>query len=298
MRDEGAVPFSGFRDVTIEGAAGAIFARVGGAGPALLLLHGFPQTHMEWAGIAPALAERFTVVALDLRGYGRSAAPPSVGGALYAKREMAKDARALMAHLGFSRFGVCGHDRGGRVAYRLALDAPEAVEKLAVLDITPTADMWAGMDASRAMSTYHWPFLAQPAPFPETMIRAAPQFYLDWTLASWTKDRTLAAFPPASLAAYRAALTRPEAIHAFCEDYRAGASLDRAYDEADRAAGRMIEAPTLALWGGAGIPAQGGSPLDIWRHWARDVRGAAIDCGHFLPEEALDATLAALLAFF
>lgn len=290
--------FAGFREAIVGGEAGDVFARVGGEGPPLLLIHGFPQTHMEWAGLAPALASRFTVVAMDLRGYGRSAAPPSSGGALYAKREMAKDARAVMSHLGFSRFRVCGHDRGGRVAYRLALDAPEAVEKLAALDIVPTAQMWSGMDADLAMTTYHWMFLAQPAPFPETMIAASPDYFLDHTLASWTATRTLDCFPAASLAAYREALTRPANIHAFCEDYRAGASLDRAYDEADRAAGRKIEAPTLALWGGAGIPAKGRSPLSAWREWAHDVRGEAIDCGHFLPEEAPEATLAALLAFF
>lgn len=293
-----AVPFAGFRDVVVEGEAGAIFARVGGCGPPLLLLHGFPQTHMEWAGLAPALAARFSVVAMDLRGYGRSAAPASIGGALYAKREMAKDARVLMTQLGFPRFCVCGHDRGGRVAYRLALDWPEAVEKIAVLDIVPTGEMWAGMDAARAMTTYHWTFLAQPAPFPERLIGADPAYFLDWTLASWTKDRSLAAFAPASLKAYRAASTRPHAIHAFCEDYRAGATLDRAADEADRAAGRRVAAPLLALWGAAGIPAKGRSPLDVWREWARDARGAAIDCGHFLPEEAPQETLSALLDFF
>lgn len=290
--------FAGFRDVTAQGEAGEAFARVGGSGPPLLLIHGFPQTHMEWAKLAGPLAERFTVVAIDLRGYGRSAAPRSVGGALYSKREMARDARAMMAALGFSRFSVCGHDRGGRVAYRLALDAPEAVEKLAVLDIVPTAQMWAGMDAALAMTTYHWMFLAQPAPFPETLIAAAPDFFLDRTLASWTGTGTLDCFPAPSLAAYREALTRPANIHAFCEDYRAGASLDRAYDEADRAAGRKIEAPLLALWGGAGIPAKGRSPLPVWREWANDVRGEAIDCGHFLPEEAPAETLKALLAFF
>ena len=191
--------FSGFREVTVEGEQGAIFARVGGSGPPLLLLHGFPQTHMEWAALAPRLAARFTVVAMDLRGYGRSAAPASQGGALYTKREMAKDARAVMAGLGFARFSVCGHDRGGRVAYRLALDWPEAVEKLAVLDIVPTGQMWAGMDAKMAMTTYHWMFLAQKAPLPERLIGADPLFFLDWTLASWTRDKSLACFPPASV---------------------------------------------------------------------------------------------------
>jgi haloacetate dehalogenase len=290
--------FPGFRDVLIDGPAGAIFARVGGEGPPLLLIHGFPQTHVEWAPIAPVLAARFTVVVMDLRGYGRSCAPPSREGALYAKREMAMDARAVMAALGFSRFCVAGHDRGGRVAYRLALDAPEAVEKIAVLDIAPTAQMWSGLDVGRALQIYHWSFLAQPAPFPETMIAGAGRFFLDWTLASWTKRKNLACFSDAALAAYRAPLADPARVAAWCEDYRAGASLDRIHDEVDQAAGRKIEAPLLALWGEAGIPARGRPLVEAWRDWAGDVRGAAFDCGHFLPEEASDATVRALLGFF
>jgi haloacetate dehalogenase len=294
--------FPGFKSLSLPISTlvepGAVFARVGGNGPPLLLLHGYPQTHVEWAPIAGALAARFTVVAMDLRGYGASAAPASQGGALYAKRLMAQDARAAMAALGFARFSVCGHDRGGRVAYRLALDAPEAVDKIAALDIAPTADMWAGMDAERAMQVYHWTFLAQPAPLPETLIAGAARAYLDHTLASWTKTKTLAPFSPDALAAYRDNFSRPERIHACCEDYRAGAALDRAADEADRAAGRKIAAPLLALWGGAGIPAKGRPLVEVWRGWARDVRGASLDCGHFLPEEDPDGTLKALFAFF
>lgn len=290
--------FPGFERRFVEIGEVGLFARVGGSGPPLLLLHGFPQTHVEWSRIAPALAERFTVVAPDLRGYGQSAAPPSRGGALYAKRVMAEDALALMRALGFARFRLAGHDRGGRVAYRLALDHPQCVEAIAVLDITPTAEMWAGMDAARAMQVYHWLFLAQPAPMPERLIAGDPIAWLDHTLASWTATKTLACFGDAALAHYRAFFRHPARIHACCEDYRAGATLDRAADEADRAAGRRIGPSLLALWGAAGIPAAGASPLDVWSGWAGDARGAAIESGHFLPEENPQATRDALLGFF
>ena len=224
--------FPGFAAHWIEFEEGRLFARSQGSGPPLVLIHGFPQTHAEWHRLAPALARRFTVVALDLRGYGWSSAPRSTGGALYSKRVMATDVVAAMAALGHVRFRVVGHDRGARVAYRLALDHPGVVERLAVLDIVPTADMWRGMDAARAMQTYHWMFLAQPEPLPETLIGKAPIDYLDHTLASWTKTRDLKSFDPRALAAYRASFNEPSRIHAACEDYRAGATIDRAHDEA------------------------------------------------------------------
>ena len=290
--------FAGFSTHDLALGEATIHARVGGSGPPLLLLHGYPQSHRMWARVAPTLAERFRVVVPDLRGYGLSSAPPSHKGERYSKRVMAKDAVALMAALGHSRFAVAGHDRGGRVAYRLALDHPEVVSKIAVLDIVPTAEMWAGMDAARAMQVYHWMFLAQPTPLPETLISAAPEVYLDHTLASWTASRSLASFTPEALAAYRAAFREPARVHAMCEDYRAGATLDRALDEADQAAGRKIAAPLLALWGGTGIPARGESPLEVWRRWAITVSGQAISGGHFLPEEAPQATTEALAAFF
>ena len=290
--------FPGFDSRFVDAGEVRLFARVGGAGPPLLLLHGFPQTHVEWRRIAGPLAKRFTVVAPDLRGYGASDAPASQRGEGYAKRVMARDAVALMRALGFDRFRLAGHDRGGRVAYRLALDHPQAVEALAVLDIVPTAEMWAGMDAARALQVYHWSFLAQPAPLPERLLERDDGGWLDHTLASWTATKSLACFEPAALAHYRAFFAEPARIHACCEDYRAGATLDRAADETDRAAGRKISAPLLALWGAAGIPAAGASPLDVWRRWATDVRGAAIDSGHFLPEENPEATRDALLGFF
>ncbi len=290
--------FAGFASHEIALGEATIFARVGGAGPPLLLLHGYPQSHLMWAQVADALASRFTIVAADLRGYGRSSVPDSHKGERYAKRVMAQDAVALMAALGHPRFAVAGHDRGGRVAYRLALDHPETVTKVAVLDIVPTWEMWAGMDAARAMAVYHWMFLAQPEPLPESLINAAPIAYVDMTLPSWTGGQTLKSFAPDALAAYRAAFRDPARVHAMCEDYRAGATIDRAIDDADHAAGRKIAAPLLALWGAGGIPAKGENPLEVWRRWATDVRGAGLDCGHFLPEEAPEPTAKALAAFF
>jgi haloacetate dehalogenase len=289
--------FPGFATRWITAPAGSIFTRLGGSGPPLLLLHGFPQTHIEWRLIAPRLAEKFTVVLMDLRGYGASSFPPSQDGAAYSKREMAKDAVAVMAALGFPRFSVVGHDRGARVAYRMALDEPARVERLAVIDIIPTAEMWKSMNAARAMQTYHWLFLAQPAPMPETLIGGAPLLWLKHTLASWTGDRSLAAFGEAALEAYCDAFDQPERIHAFCEDYRAGATIDRRFDEEDEAAGRRIAAPLLALWGAKGIPSEGDDPLAIWRRWAPKAQGRAIRGGHFLPEENPVETVAALLDF-
>ncbi len=289
--------FPGFETRWLETDAGRLFARVGGAGPPVVLVHGYPQTHVEWRLVAPRLAERHTVVALDLRGYGRSDAPPSAEGALYTKRIMAADVVAAMRSLGCERFAYVGHDRGARVGYRLALDHPERLSRLAVLDIVPTAEMWRDMGAARAMAVYHWLFLAQPEPLPETLIGRASREYIDHTLASWTKAKSLDAFDPRALAHYRAFFAEPERIHACCEDYRAGATLDWAHDEADLAAGRTIDIPVLALWGGAGLPAQGENPLDVWRRWAPQAQGRAIDAGHFLPEEAPEATAEALVEF-
>ena len=289
--------FPGFASRHIAVGDATIHVRIGGDGPALALLHGYPQSHLMWRKIAPRLASRFTVVAPDLRGYGQSTAPASRGGAAYSKRVMANDVVTLMRNLGFSRFSLAGHDRGGRVAYRLALDHPERVEKVAVLDIVPTAEMWRGMDAAQAMKVYHWLFLAQPEPLPETLISGSSQAYIDHTLASWTAANSLDCFGEA-LPHYRAAFTDPLRIHAMCEDYRAGATLDREADEADFAAGKKIEPALLALWGETGIPAAGGSPFEVWQSWANNVRGQSVKGGHFLPEEAPEPTLQALIEFF
>lgn len=270
-----------------------INAAVGGEGPPLLLLHGYPQTHVTWHRVAPVLARRFTVVAPDLRGYGDSA--PARDGD-YSKRAMAADQVRLMARLGFARFGVAGHDRGGRVAYRLALDHPSRVSRLAVLDMVPTLDMWEMMDAAMAMAVYHWLFLAQPDGLPESLIGADPAGYLTRTVRSWcAAPDTL---DPAALAEYVRCFRRPEVIHAACEDYRAGAGVDREHDAADRSAGRRIGCPVLALWARGGTDGRPYEPLGIWRRWADDVSGHEIGCGHFLQEEAPDEVARALLAFF
>lgn len=275
-----------------------IFARIGGSGPPLLLVHGFPQTHAMWHRMAPALMQHFTCVMPDLRGYGYSSCPPNdAANKAYSKREMAKDLLGLMRSLGYDRFAAVGHDRGARAGYRLALDHPQAVNCLTVLDIVPTYAMWHDFTVKLAMKTYHWLFLAQPKPLPEMLIESNPASYLDYTIASWTKTKDLSAFSDAALAEYRLHYASSEHIHATCNDYRAGATYDLSADEADRAAGRKIACPTLALWGTAGIPSETSGPLETWRQWCDDVRGHGVDSGHFLPEENPSATLEALLPF-
>ena len=275
-----------------------IFARAGGSGPPLLLIHGFPQTHAMWHRIAPALMERFTCVLPDLRGYGYSSCPDNdAENFAYSKRAMAGDLVALMTSLGHRQFSVVGHDRGGRVAYRMALDRPDVVRSLVVLDIVPTHAMWHNFTVKLAMKTYHWLFLAQPNPLPEMLIETAPIAFLDYTLASWTSRKDLSAFDERALAEYRLHYATPEHVHATCNDYRAGATCDLAADEADVAAGRKIACPTLALWGTAGIPSETDGPLDTWRKWCVDVTGQGIASGHFVAEENPEETLNALLPF-
>jgi haloacetate dehalogenase len=292
--------FPGFeaRDIHTRGAK--IHCRTGGSGPPLVLIHGFPQTHVEWHKIAPELAKRFTLVMPDLRGYGWSSTPdPDDKLEAYSKRAMAEDIIDVMEDLGHVRFSVVGHDRGARVGYRLAFDHPARVRRLAVIDIVPTAEMWGTMDAARAMKVYHWMFLAQPAPLPETLIGPNTRMFIDHTLASWTAKGDLSAFDRRALSHYRAFFNVPERLAATCWDYRAGSSVDRNHDEADLAAGHKIEAPLLVLWGNAGIPAAGNpdAPLGVWRQYALDVRGQALAGGHFLPEENPADTLKALLEF-
>ncbi len=293
-------PWPGFDACRLPGARAdvAIHAQVGGAGPPLLLLHGFPQTHLAWRHVAPLLAARFTVVAADLRGYGDSGAPADdPAHETYSKRAMGADMVAAMAALGFARFHVAGHDRGGRVAYRLALDRPDIVARLAVLEIAPTLAMWQAFDAGLAHKAWHWSFLAQPAPLPERLIGGDPVFWLDHTLRAWSRDDALDAFAGA-LGAYRAAFAQPARIAAFCADYRAGWGADRAADAADRAAGRTIAAPTLLIAGPRGFPAATGDAAAHWRAFAPDLTVAAADCGHFPMEEDPAAVAAALLAHF
>ena len=292
--------YPGYASHWLDTSAGRIFARVGGSGPPLLLLHGHPQSNVMWHRVAPALAPHFTLVITDLPGYGWSAAPEAnAEHAPYTKRAMAKAMTEAMEHLGFVRFRLAGHDRGGRVGYRLALDHAGRLEQLAVLDIITTWDMWHRFDARLAARAWHWTFLSLPAPFPETLIGHDPKFFFNSRAAAGAKAREVAIFDPRALAHYHAAYQDPTRIHAMCEDYRAGRTSDFAHDEADRAAGRTIGCPLLALWGSTGLPANGGvDPLAAWRTWAPGVTGQAIECGHYLAEENPAATAQALLAFF
>jgi haloacetate dehalogenase len=296
--DDLADLFPGFASEWVSTSRGRIFARVGGDGPPLLLLHGYPQTHVMWHRVAPELARRFRLVIADLPGYGWSDVPPSdADHTPFTKRAMAQAMIEVMEKLGHARFALAGHDRGARVGYRLALDHPGRLSRLAVLDILPTLDYWAKMDRAFALRVYHWAFLAQPEPLPENLITPNSDDYFLHTLRSWTKAGG-EPFDPRALQHYLTALRDPLRIHAACEDYRAGAAADVDHDQADRDAGRMISAPLLALWGGTGIAASAATPLDTWRRWATNVSGAPIDAGHFLCEENPQATAAALLAFF
>jgi len=293
--------FADFEALEIDTGKARIFARRGGSGPGLLLLHGFPETHVMWRDVAPSLARDFTVVCADLRGYGQSSCPPSAADhAPYAKRAMAADLVVLMAQLGFKRFLVAGHDRGGRVAYRLALDHPDRVEKLAVLDIVPTAEAWDRADARLTLGFWPWSLLAQPEPLPETILAAAAEAIVDNALSGWGSAAD--AFPPGVRQAYVDALRDPAHVHAICEEYRAAASLDRVHDHADREAGRRISCPVLALWSEHGALAEWyrneDGPLGIWRNWAEDASGGAMSGGHFFPEESPIETAATLDAFF
>lgn len=285
--------FDGFALETIDLGEVSLRVRHGGSGPPLLLLHGHPQTHVMWHRVAPTLAQHFTVVAPDLRGYGRSSKPPStLDHVPYSKRVMARDAVALMQRLGFERFRVAGHDRGGRVAYRLALDHPGRVEALAVLDIIPTGEAFRRTNMAFGMGYWHWFFLAQPAPLPEGMIGADPDAY-------YFRDRARAQemFSSEALADYLECAQDPATIHAMCEDYRAGATIDFQLDEEDRGR-RRIQCAVLALWSKYGALEKWYDVLAIWRDWADDVRGRALECGHYLAEEAPDDTARELRSFF
>ena len=286
--------FEGFRREFIQANGVEIHAVIGGEGPPLLLLHGYPQTHVIWHKIAPTLAERFTVVATDLRGYGDSAKPPGgPGHEAYSKREMAADQVEAMAALGFERFALVGHDRGGRVSHRLALDHPERVERVAVLDIAPTRTVFETVDQTVATIYYHWFFLIQPNGLPEKLIGADPDDFLQRKLTAWGADGD--AFTDEAVAEYKRCFRDPATIHASCEDYRAAATIDLEHDRAD--ADARISCPLLVLWGERGLVGRRYDVLNVWREKADDVRGQGIDCGHFLPEEKPQETLAALQEF-
>ena len=290
--------FEGFSLQTLPVEAGELRLRLGGSGPPLLLLHGNPQTHAMWHAVAPRLAQRFTVVCADLRGYGGSLKPEaSADHAPYSKREMAKDMVQLMERLGHRRFSLAGHDRGGRVAHRLALDHPEAVERLAVLDIVPTLEHFERTDMASAMGYYHWFWLAQPHPFPETLIGADPRFWFRHHTTRPPKHGSF--FHPDALEDYLSAVDHPGTVRGICEDYRAAATIDLVHDRESREKGLKIGCPLLALWGKKGKIDAWFEPLEIWRDYCTgSLEGGPVDSGHYLAEETPEEVLEHFLRFF
>ena len=287
--------FEGFEQRRVVTRGGEINLRFGGSGEPLVLLHGYPQTHFMWHGLAPKLAERFTVICPDLRGYGDSAKPPGGGNhGLYAKREMAADVVEVMDELGFGRFNIAGHDRGARVTHRLCLDHPHRVRRACVIDIAPTLTMYRRTDMAFATAYFHWFYLIQPYDLPERMIGADPAGWLRQCLGAWGK-KGMRVFAPEALAEYERCFD-PAGIHATCEDYRAAAGIDLEQDEAD--ADRRIDCPLLVLWGDRGVVGRSYDVLAVWREKAEKVEGRALPSGHFVPEEATAETLAALQDFF
>ena len=282
--------FEGFELARIGVGETYLRVRKGGSGPPLLLLHGWPQTHMMWGKIVGELARDFTVVCPDLRGYGDSGKPATTEDhEPYSKRAMRRDVLALMRGLGFPQFDLAGHDRGGRVGYRLALDHLEAVRRLAVLDIVPTGEVYRRADMSFGLGYWHWFFLVQPWPFPERVIGADPEWFFFRGAPG--------SFDPTAYADYVRCARDPAVVHAMCEDYRAGASFDLKLDEADRGR-RRIACPTLVLWGEKGLLPRWYDVMGVWRDWADQVEGRGIDAGHFIPEDRPQETLEALRRFF
>ena len=277
---------------------GHVHVRTGGSGPPLLLLHGFPETHLMWHSVAPTLAEQFTLVVADLPGYGQSFRPPvSDDHSAHSKRALAGDLLAAMSELGHPTFAVAGHDRGGRVAYRMALDHPASVSRLAVLDIVPTGEIWSRADAAFAIGYWHWSFLAQPAPLPEQLILGNPDAF--WISAQRLGLKADERYPEEVRRAYRTQCADPATVEAMCEDYRAGATIDRRLDDADRGR-RTIACPVLALWGSDGaLPRFYDDPLDLWRVYAPQVTGRAVEgASHFLVEDVPGVVAQELLTFF
>jgi haloacetate dehalogenase len=287
--------FDGFEEFDIATTDTTIHGRRGGDGPPVLLLHGIPQTHLMWHRVAPQLAEHFTVVATDLRGFGESGTPPSTPDhAPYSMREIARDQVEVMNTLGYDQFRVAGHDRGARCAYRMALDHPRAVTRLAVLDIVPTGDAFRAADMDFSLGFWVWSFLAAPEPVPEQLIAQAPAVFVNHMLDSWSEVPH--AFPAEVRAEYIAKFSAPDTIHAICEEYRAAATLDYQHDEADRGK-RRITCPILVLWSHVGAVARWHQPLEVWRRWSDEVHGGPIPVGHFIPEEAPDETTRYLIEF-
>ncbi|MBX6319403.1 alpha/beta hydrolase [Pigmentiphaga sp.] len=275
-----------------------IAARVGGAGPALLLMHGHPQTQAMWHKLWSRLTARFTCVAIDLRGYGDSGMPAEepAGHVAFSKRAMALDAVEVMRAIGYERFSILAHDRGARVAHRLALDHPGRVERMMLLDIAPTLDMYEGTTRGFAQAYYHWFWLIQPAPFPERLIEADPAFFVRSIMGG--RHAGLKPFDPRALAEYERCARHAHWPHAICEDYRAAAAIDLEHDQADRQAGRRIECPLRVLWGGRGVVGRYFDVLALWRAQASAVDGRALDCGHYIAEEAPDALWTEVQAFW
>ncbi len=289
--------FPGF-STGIANAGGIQIAYVmAGSGPPLLLLHGHPQTHVVWHKVAPALAQDFTVIASDLRGYGDASKPAGLPDhSTYSKREMARDQVTLMQGLGFERFSLVGHDRGGRVGHRLALDHPHAIERMMLLDISPTLAMYEQTSMEFARAYWHWFFLIQPAPLPERLIGADPELYLQEYMGK--RSAGMRPFAPEAWAEYLRAFRDPACIHAMCEDYRAAASIDLVHDCVDRDAGNKLTCPLRVLWGLCGTIEKCFDPLADWGHVAETVSGRELDCGHYIPEEAPEALLGEIQQFF
>ncbi|MCU1727597.1 alpha/beta hydrolase [Pseudomonas sp. 7P_10.2_Bac1] len=288
--------FAGFHTEQRRVNGVQIAYRIGGSGPGLLLIHGHPQTHVIWHKVAEQLAEHFTVVAADLRGYGDSERPEAVADhSTYSKREMARDSLALMNSLGFEQFSVLAHDRGARVAHRLALDHPQAVSRLVMLDIAPTLAMYVQTNEAFARAYWHWFFLIRPAPLPERLIEADPEQYLLSVMGS--RSAGLQPFTAQALAEYVRCIQLPGSARGICEDYRASAGIDLEHDRADIAAGRHLNLPVLVLWGAEGTVGRCFDPLAEWQKVATDVRGQALPSGHYIAEEVPQLLLEQVLPF-
>lgn len=292
--------FSHFDRRRVPTDRGEIAVAVGGSGPPVLLLHGYPQTGVMWRDVAGPLAQHHTVVVADLPGYGGSFRPaPAADHVPHSKRALAADLVQVMDELGHDRFAVGGHDRGGRVGYRMALDHPDRVDALAVLDVVPTGEVWARADALLAQLYWHWSFLAQPAPLPERMILGAPDVFFDVHVKGLGLGRAVGRYPAELMDHYRRMLDDPDVVQAICEDYRAGATVDRIHDDNDRKAGRRISCPVLALWSARGaLPRLYGDVLEVWRSWAADLSGMAVDATHFLAEDAPEVVVREMLSLF
>ena len=295
-----AVAFPGFEQkrITIESEDGSIeiACQIGGSGPALLLLHGFPQTKAIWHQVAPALANNFTVIASDLRGYGESSKPHGKNDhSTYSKRSLASDQHGLMKALGHDQFFLLGHDRGGRVSHRLAADYPESVLSLMVLDISPTLTMYEQTSMDFAKGYWHWFFLIQPEPIPETLIGANPEF---WLKNHMGRHAGTGIFTADRWNEYLAGASNPQSMHAMCEDYRAAATIDLVHDRADRAANKLLEMPLRVLWGEHGLVNKCFKPLEDWQKVAKTVSGKAVPCGHYIPEEMPELVIEEAKSFF